>query len=176
MLNTGSRPWPPIDEQTVATINGRADALDSAVELLSRMSSGMVYQIRYTHYKWRDQDECLRVTVRDRGQYRHVQSVDLRVYELADESTMAEDGSVFLVKAVALSPNEAPRCSFISVGVTHDIKPQFAGHVIAVVERMPGQLFSGTLGLLHPSSAAAKETLSAGNVKATAATSPGADP
>jgi protein SSD1 len=37
------------------------------------------------------------------------------------------------------------------------VKPQFAGHVVAVVERMPGQLFSGTLGLLRPSSAATKE-------------------
>ena len=37
------------------------------------------------------------------------------------------------------------------------MKPQFAGHVVAVVERMPGQLFSGTLGLLRPSSAATKE-------------------
>lgn len=41
--------------------------------------------------------------------------------------------------------------------VTDEIKPQFAGHVVAVVERMPGQLFSGTLGLLRPSSAATKE-------------------
>src|SRR5258708_28013862 len=41
--------------------------------------------------------------------------------------------------------------------VTDDVKPQFAGHVVAVVERMHGQLFSGTLGLLRPSSAATKE-------------------
>ncbi|GJJ07553.1 hypothetical protein Clacol_001755 [Clathrus columnatus] len=41
--------------------------------------------------------------------------------------------------------------------VTDDVKPQFAGHIVAVVERMPGQLFSGTLGLLRPSSAATKE-------------------
>jgi protein SSD1 len=47
--------------------------------------------------------------------------------------------------------------SFISARVTDDVKPQFAGHVVAVVERMPGQLFSGTLGLLRPSSAATKE-------------------
>lgn len=44
-----------------------------------------------------------------------------------------------------------------TVRVTDEIKPQFAGHVVAVVERMPGQLFSGTLGLLRPSSAATKE-------------------
>lgn len=34
---------------------------------------------------------------------------------------------------------------------------EFAGHVVAVVERMPGQLFSGVLGLLRPSSAVTKE-------------------
>ena len=41
--------------------------------------------------------------------------------------------------------------------MSDEVKPQFAGHVVAVVERMPGQLFSGTLGLLRPSSAATKE-------------------
>jgi protein SSD1 len=45
----------------------------------------------------------------------------------------------------------------IDLRVTDEVKPQFAGHVVAVVERMPGQLFSGTLGLLRPSSAATKE-------------------
>ena len=45
----------------------------------------------------------------------------------------------------------------IVLRVTDEVKPQFAGHVVAVVERMPGQLFSGTLGLLRPSSAATKE-------------------
>ncbi|SPO21661.1 related to SSD1 protein [Ustilago trichophora] len=35
--------------------------------------------------------------------------------------------------------------------------PQLAGHVVAIVERSPGQLFSGTLALLRPSSAATKE-------------------
>lgn len=34
---------------------------------------------------------------------------------------------------------------------------EYAGHVVAVVERMPGQLFSGVLGLLRPSSAVTKE-------------------
>ena len=41
--------------------------------------------------------------------------------------------------------------------VTDGVKPQFAGHIMVVVERMPGQLFSGTLGLLCLSSAATKE-------------------
>ena len=41
--------------------------------------------------------------------------------------------------------------------VTDEVKPQFAGHVVAVVERMPGQLFSGTLALLRPAAAATKE-------------------
>ncbi len=35
--------------------------------------------------------------------------------------------------------------------------PALAGHIVAIIERSPGQLFSGTLGLLRPSSAATKE-------------------
>ena len=41
--------------------------------------------------------------------------------------------------------------------VTDEQKPQFAGHVVAVLERAPGQLFSGTLGVLRPSSAATQQ-------------------
>ncbi|ORY21371.1 hypothetical protein BCR39DRAFT_64105 [Naematelia encephala] len=41
--------------------------------------------------------------------------------------------------------------------VNDETKPAYAGHVVAVVERMPGQLFSGQLGVLRPSSAATKE-------------------
>lgn len=41
--------------------------------------------------------------------------------------------------------------------ISDELKPMYAGHVVAVVERTPGQLFSGTLGLLRPSSAATKE-------------------
>ncbi|CAI2180934.1 5098_t:CDS:10 [Funneliformis geosporum] len=41
--------------------------------------------------------------------------------------------------------------------VTDDQRPKYCGHVVAVMERMPGQLFSGTLALLRPSSTATKE-------------------
>ena len=41
--------------------------------------------------------------------------------------------------------------------INDEQKPLFAGHVVAVVERIPGQMFSGTLGLLRPSSQATKE-------------------
>ncbi|BFZ65444.1 Translational repressor [Saitoella coloradoensis] len=41
--------------------------------------------------------------------------------------------------------------------VSDEMKPMYAGHVVAVIERTPGQMFSGTLGLLRPSSAATKE-------------------
>lgn len=37
--------------------------------------------------------------------------------------------------------------------ISDDYKPLYAGHVVAVVDRIPGQLFSGTLGLLRPSQA-----------------------
>ena len=57
----------------------------------------------------------------------------------------------FLPKSIGMKLN------VLATRVTDEVKPQFAGHVVAVVERMPGQLFSGTLGLLRPSSAATKE-------------------
>lgn len=41
--------------------------------------------------------------------------------------------------------------------VNDDAKPLYAGHIVAVIERVAGQMFSGTLGLLRPSSQATKE-------------------
>lgn len=41
--------------------------------------------------------------------------------------------------------------------VNDEQKPQFAGHIVAVLERAPGQLFSGMLGVLRPSSAATQQ-------------------
>ncbi|KAL3473316.1 hypothetical protein BJX99DRAFT_200975 [Aspergillus californicus] len=41
--------------------------------------------------------------------------------------------------------------------ISDDQKPLYAGHIVAVIERIAGQMFSGTLGLLRPSSQATKE-------------------
>jgi protein SSD1 len=41
--------------------------------------------------------------------------------------------------------------------INDEQKPLYAGHIVAVVERVAGQMFSGTLGLLRPSSQATKE-------------------
>lgn len=41
--------------------------------------------------------------------------------------------------------------------VNDEQKPLYAGHIVAVIERVPGQMFSGTVGLLRPSSQATKE-------------------
>ncbi|KAK1760452.1 hypothetical protein QBC47DRAFT_419254 [Echria macrotheca] len=41
--------------------------------------------------------------------------------------------------------------------INDEQKPLYAGHIVAVIERVPGQMFSGTLGLLRPSSQATKE-------------------
>ncbi|KAK3672245.1 Translational repressor [Recurvomyces mirabilis] len=41
--------------------------------------------------------------------------------------------------------------------INDEQKPLYAGHVVAVIERIPGQMFSGSLGLLRPSSQATKE-------------------
>lgn len=38
--------------------------------------------------------------------------------------------------------------------INDDVKPLYAGHVVAVVDRIGNQLFSGTLGLLRPAQAA----------------------
>lgn len=38
--------------------------------------------------------------------------------------------------------------------INDDVKPLYAGHVVAVVDRIPGQIFTGTLGLLRPAQAA----------------------
>lgn len=35
--------------------------------------------------------------------------------------------------------------------INDEYKPLYAGHVVAVIDRIPGQLFAGTLGLLRPS-------------------------
>jgi protein SSD1 len=41
--------------------------------------------------------------------------------------------------------------------INDELRPLYAGHVVAVIERIAGQMFSGTLGLLRPSSQATKE-------------------
>ena len=41
--------------------------------------------------------------------------------------------------------------------INDEQKPLYAGHVVAVIDRIAGQMFSGTLGLLRPSSQATKE-------------------
>lgn len=41
--------------------------------------------------------------------------------------------------------------------ISDEQKPAYAGHVVAVVERSAGQLFSGMLGVLRPSSAATQQ-------------------
>ena len=41
--------------------------------------------------------------------------------------------------------------------INDEQKPLYAGHIVAVVERVAGQMFSGSLGVLRPSSQATKE-------------------
>jgi len=87
--------------------------------------------------------------------------------EKEEKKRKKEENSAYDVKALAGRKNDKKKDDvevegqgltlFEDEEVTDEIKPQFAGHVVAVVERMPGQLFSGTLGLLRPSSAATKE-------------------
>ncbi len=41
--------------------------------------------------------------------------------------------------------------------INDDTKPAYAGHIVAVVERMSGQMYTGQISVLRPSSAATKE-------------------
>ena len=41
--------------------------------------------------------------------------------------------------------------------INDEQKPLYAGHIVAVIERIAGQMFSGTLGLLRPSSQATRD-------------------
>lgn len=87
--------------------------------------------------------------------------------EKEEKKRKKEENAAYEVKSAAGRKNDKKKDDvevegqglmlFEDEGVTDEVKPQFAGHVVAVVERMPGQLFSGTLGLLRPSSAATKE-------------------
>ncbi|CAG8702851.1 15157_t:CDS:2, partial [Acaulospora colombiana] len=87
--------------------------------------------------------------------------------EKEEKKRKKEENAAYDIRATAGRKNEKKKDDvevegqglglFEDEEVTDEIKPQFAGHVVAVVERMPGQLFSGTLGLLRPSSAATKE-------------------
>ncbi|KAL0949499.1 hypothetical protein HGRIS_009553 [Hohenbuehelia grisea] len=87
--------------------------------------------------------------------------------EKEEKKRKKEENSAYDVKAISGRKDDKKKDDvevegqglmlFEDEEVTDEVKPQFAGHVVAVVERMPGQLFSGTLGLLRPSSAATKE-------------------
>lgn len=48
--------------------------------------------------------------------------------------------------------------------INDQFKPLYAGHVVAVLDRIPGQLFSGTLGLLRPSQVANNKNKDATNI------------
>lgn len=47
--------------------------------------------------------------------------------------------------------------------INDEYKPLYAGHVVAVIDRIPGQLFAGTLGLLRPSQQAKDQQNSSNN-------------
>lgn len=69
-------------------------------------------------------------------------SLKQRPTQKKNDDVEVEGQSLLLVEEEALSD---------------EIKPLYAGHVVAVIDRFPGQMFSGTLGLLRPSSQATKD-------------------
>jgi len=85
----------------------------------------------------------------------------------ADTSSIAPDGSIRRRGSLRQRPTQKKNDDVEVEGqslllmeeeeISDEAKPLYAGHVVAVIERVAGQMFSGTLGLLRPSSQATKE-------------------
>lgn len=76
------------------------------------------------------------------GGLRRRGSLKQRPTQKKNDDVEVEGQSLLLVEEEALSD---------------EVKPLYAGHVVAVIDRVPGQMFCGTLGLLRPSAQATKE-------------------
>ncbi|KAK5947036.1 Translational repressor [Knufia obscura] len=84
-----------------------------------------------------------------------------------DTSSIAPDGSIRRRGSLRQRPTQKKNDDVEVEGqslllmeeeeISDEAKPLYAGHVVAVIERVAGQMFSGTLGLLRPSSQATKE-------------------
>lgn len=85
----------------------------------------------------------------------------------ADSQSIAPDGSIRRRGSLRQRPTQKKNDDVEVEGqslllmeeeeISDEQKPLYAGHVVAVIERVAGQMFSGTLGLLRPSSQATKE-------------------
>lgn len=82
-----------------------------------------------------------RQTGGENGGLRRRGSLKQRPTQKKNDDVEVEGQSLLLVEEEALSD---------------EIKPLYAGHVVAIIDRVPAQTFSGTLGLLRPSSQATK--------------------
>lgn len=105
----------------------RKDVTDARAEKLSRSDSGA---------NGDRQDIGPDNSIRRRGSLRQ------RPTQKKNDDVEVEGQSLLLVEEDEISDEQ---------------KPLYAGHVVAVIERVAGQMFSGTLGLLRPSSQATKE-------------------
>jgi protein SSD1 len=76
------------------------------------------------------------------GELRRKGSLKQRPTQKKNDDVEVEGQSLLLVEEEELSD---------------EIKPLYAGHVVAVMDRIAGQMFSGSLGLLRPSSQATKD-------------------
>ncbi|KAF7499831.1 hypothetical protein DV113_002115 [Geotrichum candidum] len=77
----------------------------------------------------------------ENGGLRRRGSLKQRPTQKKNDDVEVEGQSLLLVEEEALSD---------------EVKPLYAGHVVAIIDRVPAQTFSGTLGLLRPSSQATK--------------------
>ncbi|SCU87920.1 LADA_0E07030g1_1 [Lachancea dasiensis] len=88
-------------------------------------------------------------------------STSLNSSEKGDQSSPAKSGSIKRKGSLKQRPTQKKNDDVEVEGqslllveeeeISDTYRPLYAGHVVAVLDRIPGQLFSGTLGLLRPS-------------------------
>ncbi|SCV03389.1 LAME_0H10022g1_1 [Lachancea meyersii CBS 8951] len=88
-------------------------------------------------------------------------STSLNSTEKADQTSPSKPGSIKRKGSLKQRPTQKKNDDVEVEGqslllveeeeISDSYKPFYAGHVVAVLDRIPGQLFSGTLGLLRPS-------------------------
>ena len=93
--------------------------------------------------------------------------LDRSVHANGDSHQVAPDGSIRRRGSLRQRPTQKKNDDVEVEGqslllveedeISDEHKPLYAGHVVAVIERVAGQMFSGSLGLLRPSSQATKE-------------------
>jgi protein SSD1 len=101
------------------------------------------------------------------GGIRRRGSLRQRPTQKKNDDVEVEGQSLLLVEEEEVNDDQKPLCktclmitfssNVLNEAITDSSVTLDAGHIVAVIERVAGQMFSGTLGLLRPSSQATKE-------------------